>query len=115
MTRITSLTEAQVQELNKKHPHEIFAVTLMLCTPSDLSRAWTNNDSLDPAAAELKKLPLSDDMHQHALKVMKDFVGVKSFFKGIADLQVGIYDGPEPHPRDDQPEKIIKALRALDP
>ena len=109
------LTEADLKGLNAAHPHEIFAVTLLLCTPSVLGRAWTDNDSLDKARAELAKLPFSDDMKAFAIKFMSNYSGVKAFFKGIADIHSVVYAGPEPHPSGGQASKIIGKLRELDP
>jgi hypothetical protein len=115
MKPLFNYTETQVKKLNDDHPHEIFAVTLLLCTPSKLSRSWTNNKTLDKAKKEVKKLPLSDDMKKHAVQVMQDLTALKPFFKGIADLQGQIYAGPEPHPHGSQAAAIIRALQKLDP
>jgi hypothetical protein len=46
MNRLLNLTDEEVKALNAKYPYEIFAVTLLMCAPSDLSRAWTNNPTL---------------------------------------------------------------------
>ena len=115
MSRTSKLTVAQLKKLQTEHPHEIFAVTLLACTPSALGRAWTNNGSLAKAKKELAKLPLSDDMKKYASQFMQDFAGVKSFYKGIADMQSAAYAGPEPHPHIEQAKAIVKALRSLDP
>jgi hypothetical protein len=109
------VTEGDLERLNAVHTHEIFAVTLLLCTPSALARAWTDNDSLDKARAELTKLPLSDDMKAFAIKFMSNYSGVKSFFKGIADIHAVVYAGPEPHPSGTEAQAIVRKLRELDP
>ncbi len=49
-----------------------------------------------------------------ALQFMQDNTAVKAFFKGIADLQAGVYAGPEPHPGGGQATDIINALQELD-
>lgn len=101
-------------DLPANHEYEIFAVTLLLCTPSAISRAWTNSDTLDAALAELEKLPLSDDMKAHAKQFMQNRKSMRAFFKGIADVQADVYAGPEPHPGGVQAAKLIQALQALD-
>lgn len=109
-----NISPENLKDINDAHEHEVFAVTLLLCTPSAVGRAWTNNDSLDQARQELAKLPLSEDLKTHAVQLMQDLKGVKSFFKGIADINLLTYDGPEPHPGQDQAVKIVRALRDLD-
>jgi hypothetical protein len=69
--------------------------------------------SIAEAQKELAKLPLSNDIKKLTVQIMKDFSGVKAFFKGIADIHAVIYDGPEPHPRGSQATKIIQALQNL--
>jgi len=108
------LNEAELKVLNDAHPHEIFGVTLLLCTPSTLGRAWTNNDSSAEWQKELDKLPFTDDMKAFAMKFMKSYVGVRPFFKGIADIHAVVYAGGEPHPKVRQAPAIILKLRELD-
>lgn len=112
---MTSMTSPEAAVLNSTHEYEILAVTLLLITPSALNRAWTS-EPLDPAKvkAEIARLPLSDGMKKHALRLTEANIGVRPFFRGIADLQAGVYAGAEPHPSGGQATAIINALQKLD-
>ena len=100
-----------------KFKHEVFALSLLLCTPSRLNRAWTGNKT----PAEIEKLvgsmKLSPELQQRALDFIAGHAAAKPFFQGIADIIKASnpeYAGPDPHPCEMEEADIIKALQALD-
>lgn len=90
--------------------YEEFLLTLLLCAPSNLSRAWTNNETFEAAQAELDALPLSEEMRERCMKFMTSHPHMKGFFRGIADVVSSTYAGPEPHPDGTQAAELISRL-----
>ena len=97
--------------------HQKVAISLLLCSPTELSRAWTNNEdsTLTAAKAELAKLPFTSEASLAAVKFMQDAFQFRPFFKGIADsLKAQFYAGAEPHPGGGMATNIVNALKQLD-
>ena len=89
-------------------------IVALLCSPSDLNLAWTRSPDDKVIAKieyELGLLPLSDEEREDAMALMTRLMGLRGFFRGIADtVRDAEYDGNEPHPPRAQAAEIIKRL-----
>jgi hypothetical protein len=97
---------------------EMFAVTLLMCSPTKLSRAWTDSEDKkveDAVTKALDVLPFTDGVRKNAIKLLMRLKGQRRFFAGIADtLRLAAYDGNEPHPDVAASKAIILALQKVD-
>ena len=104
----------------RKNDLNIFEKTgliALLCSPTELSRAWTGTDRVENVrgnvALELKELGFSEAGQDQAVVLMKKLFVQRSFFEGVADqLKESSYAGEEPHPERDEAAKIMAKLRA---
>lgn len=89
-------------------------VVALLCSPSDLNIAWTRSPDdkvLANIERELKQLPLGDEEREDAMALMIRLMGLRGFFRGIADtIRDSEYDGNEPHPPRAEAVELIKRL-----
>lgn len=95
---------------------EVLAVTMLLCTPSDLNTLWTSSPDNTKAENWVNASTFSPAMKKHAIKFIQNNKDLKGFFKGMADLQRNLppYAGPGPHPKGSQAAAVIAALQDLD-
>jgi hypothetical protein len=105
-------------KVTKSLEFEVFAVTLLLCTPSDLHNMWLDpNKDISDWKQHLILLGLSDDAIKLGLAIMSDghLRPHRHFFGAIASSlkEYGLtYDVGGPHPMLREAQKIVAALQS---
>ena len=88
----------------------------LLCSPSELSRAWTDTDRVenvrDNVTPYLEALEFSAEGRDEAVILMKTLFAQRAFFRGVADqMMIATYAGEEPHPQLEDAKVIMSKLR----
>lgn len=94
---------------------ELFAISLLLATPSSLGRAWTTGTQSQWEAV-VNGLPFSASGKARALEMIGELrsEGSHEDFGRVINVLAANYGEPEPHPQDPPAAAIIQALRQLD-
>jgi hypothetical protein len=102
-----------------KEDFEGFAITLLLCTPSELNRLWTKEGvkaEPEKVKAYLDSLGLSAGGRRHADDLIKKLDVARFVFKAVAESLVEfsiLYSGGYPHPSPGDAKAIVKALQGI--
>lgn len=96
---------------------EVFAITLLLCTPSDLQGLWMTSNVPADWEAHLSSLGLSKDAIKLGLAILSDdhLRPHRYFFQAVANSlkEYGLtYDVGGPHPMLKEAQKIVTALQS---
>jgi hypothetical protein len=98
---------------------EIFAITLLMCTPSDLHSLWLNKKKSPSDWRDyLLGLKLSNDAVTLGVAIMSDdhLRPHRHFFKAITQSlrEYGLtYDVVGPHPGGGEAKKIVEAMQLI--
>jgi hypothetical protein len=96
---------------------ERFALTLLICAPSDLWEAWTAKDASPKKIEEaLDKLNFSAEFKPLALAELKQLFVHRLLFKALGDTLhqfSTFYILPPPHPIGTDANKIIDCMKQL--
>ena len=89
----------------------------LLCSPSELSRAWTGSDRVENVRANvapyLEALGFSEAARDEAVTLMKTLFDQRAFFQGVADqMMASTYSGEEPHPPFKDAKVVMSRLRS---
>lgn len=88
----------------------------LLCSPSDLSRAWTGTDRVENVRANvapyLEALGFSEAGRDEAVTLLKTLFPQRAFFRGVADqMMFSTYGGSEPHPPLEDAKVVMSRVR----
>jgi len=99
---------------------ELMALSLLMCTPSDLNRAWTD-EKADPNEIEkqIQSLGLSSPVANRAQELLEAInkTSARLFFGSVARTLAQMhpeYAGPGSHPCINDSRKIVEAMKQLD-
>lgn len=90
---------------------QLFALTLLLTTPSRLQELWLNNDSSDAWREKLKDLGFTDV--EAGVRFMGRLRNRSMFFEGVGSLLRELrdeYPEPPPHPPDGVDAELVRRL-----
>jgi hypothetical protein len=90
---------------------QFFAITFLLCAPSDLHQAWISSDDPDDWKAALAKIRGLRDTDR-AFGMMQKLAHRRAFFEGIAQLLADTEEYTEipPHPSLAEAEAMMAKL-----
>ena len=93
---------------------ERLALSLLLTSPTTLSRAWHRSNDPTEWETALRQLPLTPDAITEGVRFMKTLAANRDSFMNVREFLTGVYEFPEPHPGDSFAGAIVTMMRKLD-